>query len=565
MKLPLRFSFLALLPACASLPASGPDPDAEYYGTLEPFASEAVYFVLTDRFVDGDPQNNHVDQGGTDWHTFDRPIEHPEGGSANIGYLGGDFKGILDNAAYIEEMGFTAVWVTPIVDNPDEAFAGGFSLGESVFADHGKTGYHGYWGVNFFELDEHLPSPGLSFADYTRRMREGHGLKTVLDIVCNHGSPSFTLPEDRPKFGEIYDRDGKLIADHQNLAPEDLNDAEPLHDFFHREPDIAELSNVDDTNPAVLEYFVDAYSYWIAQGVDALRIDTIRHMPHAYWRAFSDRVRGEYPGLFMFGESFNYDARFIAQHTYTENGGISVLDFPGKARMNEVFADEASYESIVDYLHLTDGVYQNPYDLMTFYDNHDMPRMAATDVGFIDANNWLFTSRGIPVVYYGSESAFRAGLAEHRGNRDYFGQQNIDAAKGHRIRQSLTKVANVRKASPALQRGVQANLTFTESTAVFLRVYQFEGVAQTALVMLNKGDEAADITVDRWLSVGTWRDAMTGETAAEITSASPQLTKTVDAHGVRVFLFDAPNNDAELAVELDRLHAGARSRNQAAP
>lgn len=561
MRMFLTVCVVALLSACVSQPTAGPQP--EYYGTLEPFASEAVYFVLTDRFVDGDPGNNHVDQGGSELGTFDRPIEHPEGGTGNIGYLGGDFKGILSNGAYIAEMGFTAVWLTPIVDNPDEAFTGGFTLEENPFADRGKTGYHGYWGVNFFEVDEHLPSPGLSFADYTRRMRDEFGLKTVLDIVCNHGSPSFTMPHDRPKFGEIYGRDGELLADHQNLLPEDLDDGNPLHDFFHREPDITQLSNMNEDNPAVLDYFVQAHLHWIGQGVDALRIDTIKHMPHSFWRRFSDRVRAAHPGLFMFGESFEYDARVIAEHTYTENGGINVLDFPGKALMNEVFAGGADYARLVDYLHLTDGVYQNPYEQMTFYDNHDMPRMAATDAGFINANNWLFTSRGIPVVYYGSESAFRAGLAEHRGNRDYFGQDNVDAAKGHPIRRSLSAIANVRRNSPALQRGVQANLAFSESTAVFYRVYQHDGIAQTALVMLNKAGAPAEITVDRWLSAGIWRDAMTGE-ATEIAPGSPAMTTTVDANGVRVFLFDGLNNDAGLAVELDRLHAGARSRAQAA-
>ena len=124
----------------------------EFYGTLEPFAAEAVYFLLTDRFVDGDARNNHVDQGGGERGTFDRPIQLEGREPANIGYLGGDFKGILDNADYIADMGFTAIWITPIVDNPDEAFMGGLPPGEEGGADRGKTGYHGYWGVNFLRL-----------------------------------------------------------------------------------------------------------------------------------------------------------------------------------------------------------------------------------------------------------------------------------------------------------------------------------------------------------------------------------------------------------------------------
>ena len=88
---------LALTAGCNNTP-DVPVPD--YYGTLEPFASEAVYFIVTDRFVDGDPDNNHESQGGSEFGTFDIPIQHPDGGSGNIGYLGGDFRGVLDNAGF---------------------------------------------------------------------------------------------------------------------------------------------------------------------------------------------------------------------------------------------------------------------------------------------------------------------------------------------------------------------------------------------------------------------------------------------------------------------------------
>ena len=267
-------------------------PRADFYGTAEPFASEAVYFVLTDRFVDGDPANNHRDQGGAN-RSFDRPLVALTGVPDNIGYLGGDFKGILDNAAYIREMGFTAVWITPIVDNPDEAFTGGNRIGEGFFADRGKTGYHGYWGVNFYRVDEHLESEGLQFADFTRRMRDEHGLKVVLDIVCNHGSPSYTMPVDQPGFGEIYDASGRLRADHQNLPPGKLDPANPLHRWFRREPDLAELSNFDDTNPEVMDYLVGAYLQWIDQGASAFRIEPSGTFPiHSGASSASASARG---------------------------------------------------------------------------------------------------------------------------------------------------------------------------------------------------------------------------------------------------------------------------------
>ncbi|RDZ26039.1 alpha-amylase family glycosyl hydrolase [Lysobacter silvisoli] len=527
----------------------------DYYGTLEPFASDAVYFVLTDRYVNGDPGNDQRDQGGPDPATrsFDRPVPGaPVGESDNVGYLGGDFKGLLANAGYIRDLGFGAVWLTPIVDNPDQAFTGGEAVTwGGAFQDRGKTGYHGYWGVDFYRLDEHLPSPGLDFAALTAGLRR-HGLKTVLDIVANHGSPSFTMPRDQSGFGELY-RDGVLVADHQNLAPAQLDPARNrLHRYFHAEPDLVQLSNLDDGNPEVMDYLVGAYSQWIAQGVDALRIDTIRHMQLPFWKAFSDRIRAQRPGMFMFGEAFDYDAGKIAPFTWAENGGVSVLDFPLKQRMAEVFGRSgAGYQRLRDRLYLRRGPYANPYELMTFYDNHDMPRLDASDEGFIDAHHWLFTARGIPVIYYGSETGFMRGRAEHAGNRNYYGQTRIDAAADSPIYRQLRRIARARAATPALQRGLQLDLELRGNRATFYRVYQHDGQQQIALVLLNKGDAPAEFAVRRYLQPGQWREALDGE-VVEVPERG-RLTTTVPAHGAKVFVLDAPVTRADLARQLDRL------------
>lgn len=168
----MRSVLMAAMVLCSGAACAAPAP-GDYYGTLEPFAADAVYFVVTDRFVNGDTGNDHRDQGGAH-RSFDVPTPCDGGVGDNIGYLGGDFKGIVDHADYIRGLGFGAVWITPIVDNPDEAFTGGKPITcKSTLSDHGKTGYHGYWGVNFYRLDEHLPSPGLDFAGvHARHARE---------------------------------------------------------------------------------------------------------------------------------------------------------------------------------------------------------------------------------------------------------------------------------------------------------------------------------------------------------------------------------------------------------
>ncbi len=523
----------------------------DFHGTLEPFAREAVYFVLTDRFVNGDPSNDHRDQGGAH-RTFDVPTPGaPAGEADNVGYLGGDFKGILDNAGYIRDMGFTSVWVTPIVDNPDQAFTGGDPVTwGGAFTDRGKTGYHGYWGINFYRLDEHLPSRDLDFAGFTRAMKQQQ-LDVVLDIVANHGSPAYTMPTMQPQYGKLWDGEGRLIADHQNRPPAELDpEHNPLHAFYNTGGGLAQLSDFNENNPRLLDYLVGAYEHWIDQGAAAFRVDTIAWMPHSFWKHFADRIRARHPGFFMFGENFNYDAATIAAHTWPRNGGYSVLDFPLKAKLVEVFEKPGSdFATLAGALYLEDGPYANPYELTTFYDNHDMARMNASDEGFIDAHHWLFTARGIPVIYYGSETGFMRGRAEHAGNRNYFGAEGIAQARASRIHAQLTRIARLRRDSVALQRGLQLNVRLKGDEAVFYRVFDHAGQRQTALVLLNKGNLPARMTVGDYLEPGRWRDAFDGTEQR----VSDELSIDVPAHGVRVFFFDGELKRADTLARLQSL------------
>jgi len=554
----LLFSYLFLASCHQTLKInaktdSSKQKPSSYYGTLEPFASEAVYFLMTDRFVDGDPSNNFVNQGGVN-PTFKRLIEADDGRKAYVGYLGGDFQGILDHADYIKELGFTAIWLTPIVDQPDEAFSGGEPIEfGGAFKDGGKTGYHGYWGVNFFKVDEHLPSKNLSFKQLTSQLRQKFGIKTVLDVVVNHGSPAFSMPTQQEKFGRIYDKHDKLIADHANLPAKELDHNNPLQFFYNKKTEIAQLSDINQNDPRTLDYFTSAYSHWIEQGADAFRIDTIKHMPHNFWKSFTDIIREQHSDFFMFAESYSFDADFIAEHTQKKNGGVSVLDFPGRESMLKVFENPSSdYADIISHLYLQDGPYKNPYELMTFYDNHDMSRMNASENGFIDAHNWLFTSRGIPVIYYGSEIGFMAGAKEHEGNRNYFGQQLIRINKDNVIRKNLTRIANLRKNAIALQRGLQINLSIENQTASFLRVYEYNGDNQTALVLLNKGDIQVDFSIDRYLSHGPWLDTSNNKTIN--IKRGEALQTQLGPHQVKVLLFDKKNTNDALIKLMNRLN-----------
>jgi len=379
------------------------------------------------------------------------------------------------------------------------------------------------------------------------------GLKVVQDIVLNHGSPAFGMTRPQPMFGKIYDKDGKLIADEQNLPPYKLDPVRHLlHRFYHAYDDVAQLTNNNDENPAVLDYFTGAYLQWIGQGADAFRIDTLSHMPTAFWKQFSARIRAKHPGFFMYGEAFDFDPDDIGKYTWAQNGGISLLDFPLEQAFKDVFEHAGSdYGKLAARLYLTNGPYANPYELVTFYDNHDMKRLNASDHGFIDANNFLFTARGIPAVYYGSETGFERGRGEHEGNRNYYGQPRVDAGPSSPIYQHLKRIAQLREKTPALQRGLMLPLRFAGDQAAFYRVYQKGDTHQIALVLLNKGDQPADFTISDDLQPGPWKAAF-GDKVIDVANGA-SLHASVGAHDVQVYLLDAIATRSDLVAELMRL------------
>jgi glycosidase len=180
-----------------------------------------------------------------------------------------------------------------------------------------------------------------------------------------------------------------------------------------------------------------------------------------------------------------------------------------------------------------------------------MARLDASDNGFIDANNWLFTARGIPAIYYGSETGFERGKAEHQGNRNYYGQQRIDAASKSPIYRQLKRIAQLRENTPALQRGLMLPIHFAGDQAAFYRVYQKGDVHQIALVLLNKGDATAQFDISDYLQAGRWKPALDGLPIDVAKGGS--LHANVAAHDVQVYLLDAMAERKDLVAELARL------------
>lgn len=417
---------------------------------------DIVYMLLTDRYPDGDPTNN--DQG----HNEYRP------GNLKF-YQGGDWVGVTSKIPYIKKLGATAIWISPVSDDQD------------VSRDGGEGGYHGY-----FTYDYYAPNPHFgTVADLQRLASMAHlnGIDLILDVVPNH-TGDYLAP-----FATQYD-------------PPTLHPASPFDNpnWYHHNGDVTDWNNqwlvengdiggLDDLAqevPAVEQELYQVYQYWFRTiGADAARVDAARSMPKWFLQAFENAI-----GVPTFGEIFHGDVSYVADYQRYEWG---VLDFPLFFEARDVFAHDGDFNRISNVLS-QDWKYVNPNRLHTFIDNHDRDRFLA-----LADDNWrrlrlamtfLFTTRGIPVIYYGTEQAYYGdGLAhEWQGISNEFNRQVLrDFDENHPIYKHIQRLATVRKTYAALRRGTQREMWREPHVYAYSRRLDATG-EEVITVMTNSWD-----------------------------------------------------------------------------
>lgn len=476
-----------------------PSPDWE---------DQIIYFVMTDRFQDGDPTNN--DQGVGE---YDPKV--PEK------YSGGDIQGIIDQLEYIQRLGATAVWLTPPVAN--QWWDGQFQY----------SGYHGYWAEHFKEVDKHVGT----LLDYQQLSHHLHqrGMYLIQDIVVNH-TGNFYLhphnefdPENPTKNFELNPT--AYPSQVPSQYPFSLNDARnPDHlaaNIYHWTPDIIdfndpyqrvhyELGSLDDINTqnvVVREVFRDSYGYWIrVVGVDGFRIDTVIYVEKEFWNDFFYSQEVGAPGInyaakatgrenfIAFGEPFvssepYSNAGEVEMASYMNDEGKpgmnSILNFPLYFSIGRVFSQGKPTRYLgyrLDNI-CNSGIYANPHQLANFIDNHDTNRFIdnATQEGFQQALFFLFTIPGMPVIYMGTEQMFTESRASmFAGGWGSEGQDHFDQnSEMYRYLQSL---ANTRKQHKVLSRGDLVILQDSEigpGVLAFRRTY----AGEEAIVIFNTAEE----------------------------------------------------------------------------
>ncbi|TDC45605.1 pullulanase-type alpha-1,6-glucosidase [Jiangella ureilytica] len=492
---------------------------------------ERFYFVMADRFDNGDPANDtggYAVPPGTEEPRLVHGLDPADKGF----YHGGDIAGILRRLDYIEDMGITSIWMTPSFKNRPVQGSG---------ADV-SAGYHGYWITDFTQIDPHLGTN-----DELRELIDqahGRGIKVFFDIITNHTADVIDYEEGRytyiPKSEAPYrDAAGNEFDDSQYAAgdtfppldpdtsfpytpffrtPEDetvkvpawLNDPTHYHNrgnaaFDGSEGDLyGDFVGLDDLfteQPTVRDGMIDIYRYWSAFGIDGFRIDTVKHVNMEFWQKFAPEVldaahESGADDFFMFGEV--YDANPAAMSRYTTEGGLqATIDFGFQARA-QGFATGRPTTELRD-LFAGDDYYTDPdsnaYSLPTFLGNHDMGRIGRfvqqTGVGADEqlgrallAHDLMYLTRGQPVVYYGDEQGFTGDGGDKDARQDMFGSQvasyNDDDLIGsdattaqenfdpeHPIYRRLAELSALRDEHPALADGAQIHRYASDDAGVY--------------------------------------------------------------------------------------------------
>jgi glycosidase len=468
----MRTCLAAALAALAALPvpALGQGPDYRQRAPSE----EVVYFVLPDRFANGDPKN---DRGGLKGDRLKTGFDPAAKGF----FHGGDLKGLKDKLTYLEELGITAIWFAPIFQNkPVQGPKGDES-----------AGYHGYWVTDFTRPDAHFGTR----AEFKAFVDAAHarGMKVYMDIITNHTAdvirykdgdagnyeyrskgdypysrrggvngapinPGFMGDEDSSEanFAKLTDPSYAYVpevpaAERNVKVPAWLNDPIYYHNrgnssFTGEDSRFGDFSGLDDLfteHPRVRQGMIDIYGAWIDDfGIDGFRIDTARHVDPGFWQVFVpamlERARAKgIPNFAMFGEVFKDIPQngYIAEYTRRDKLP-QVLDFAFQASVREVLGrgkGTVVLAQLFDGDVLYEGGEAAALNLPTFLGNHDMGRFAwmvkqdRPGIGQDEllqrtllAHAMLMTLRGAPVIYYGDEQGFVGAGGDQLAREDMF-------------------------------------------------------------------------------------------------------------------------------------------------
>ena len=460
--------------------------------------SDAIYLITPDRFVNGDPSNDTI-EGMPD--AVDR--------SDKNGRHGGDLQGIRNSLPYIHDMGFTAIWLNPVLENDVPAFS-----------------YHGYGATDFYRVDARYGS-NEQYRDLVQSAKE-MGIDTIMDMIVNHTGETHWWMDDLPTADWINMPENPQVTSHQRYVNQDPHaskaDRRAYSDGWFVVPGMPDLNQ---RNPLLADYLTQNALWWIEYlGLAGIRMDTYPYPDKHYMAEWTRRIMLEYPDFNIVGEEWSGNPATVSywQRGQSNLDGYvsylpSLMDFPLQEALRLALTTEDG-EPLDDFapgglerlyrLLSYDFLYPEPDALVTFPDNHDMSRIY-TQVGHDDelfrmALAYVLTMRGTPQIYYGTEilmhnrgddshgnirSDFPGGWAGDR--RNAFTGEGL-SRKERQAQAFVRKLLNWRRDATVIHHGRTMHFVPEDATYVYFRYDEKD----TVMVVLNKNDTAHDLDLARF-------------------------------------------------------------------
>jgi len=461
-------------------------------------STDLIYLLMPDRFANGDPENDNVSG----------MLEGADRSDPNARH-GGDIQGVIDNLDYLENLGMTAVWFTPIIEN-------------DMPPEYGA--YHGYAATDMYRVDRRFGTN----EKYLELIDAAHdrGMKVIMDMIHNHVGTEHWFVKDLPTSDWVHDLEEVGTTNYRagtvmDPYASDFDQNAMVKGWF-----VVDMPDLDQRNELVATYLIQNTLWWIEySGIDGIRMDTHPYPYKEYMAEWSRRVLEEFPDFNMVGEAWmsNPPATAYWQTGFPSPDGYesylpSVTDFPLYDAIAGGLNEEESWDQGIYRLYdilSQDFLFPDPNLNVIFPGNHDLDRIFTVlgeDYGkFKIALSFVLTTRGIPQLYYGDEILMTGGGPDGLKRKDFpggweedpidgftaEGREELAEETGFPVVEShefLTRVANWRQDKDVIHNGELTHFLPQDNVYVYFRHNEEEKV----MVVLNANDETQELDLSRF-------------------------------------------------------------------
>jgi neopullulanase len=456
-------------------------------------SSDVIYLITPDRFVNGNSQN--------DW--IEGMKEKPERANRD-GRHGGDIRGVINSLDYLHEMGFTAVWLNPVLEN-----------------NMSRVSYHGYSITDFYKVD-----PRYGTNEEYRELNDEldkRNMKLIMDMIFNHIGSEHWWMEDLPMPDWINNYPDYKITSHRRTVNQDPYVSEADRNAMVNGWFVPSMPDLNQQNQYLKKYLIQNSIWWIEYvGLEGIRQDTWPYPDKGMMKEWVERVMEEYPDFNIVGEEWSINPSIVS---YWQKGQVnhdgyhcplpSLMDFPLQHAAAEGFQNKGEVNSGFMQMYemlANDFLYPNPYNLVVFPDNHDMSRFyvqVGEDVELLKMGlAYFLTIRGIPQLYYGTEVLMRHDGESHGDIRaDFPGGwpgDKVNAFTGEglsleqkELKEYIGRIQNWRKNKKVIHTGKLKHFTPENDIYTYFRYNEEE----TIMVVLNKNKSDAVLPTERFSEV----------------------------------------------------------------